>query len=115
MPTTSGPDHGFTREDLRTWLKLNRKGALAGLNSSDVCERAILCGFSQELVCEVLSHFGDAMRGSSIDNRADMMIETELWTINQMRGPYCLEEQWRSLGQKLLYDKDFDEGTTPHA
>lgn len=102
--------YGFTPEDFKEWLKANRKHFQEGDYASDeVASMAHLVGFSWEVITPGLTHFKDAMAGTNINNRVAMFMECETWTIDQVHGAYSLDDQWRCLGKKLLYDQDFDE------
>ena len=95
-----------SEQEFRTWLKKNR-ALFAGRTPDEVALMARLVGFEAELTCRVLSHFQDALRGSSIDNRVSNVMECEMWAIDRRSGKIDLEPQWHELADYLMRGEEF--------
>lgn len=101
----------FSEEDFKKWLKKNGRHLLeSGFDPDEIAHLAIYtCQFSPEYVYRHLSHFTDALLGSSFDNKVTMKIDMETWTIEKLSGKVDLDEQWRHLVKKIATGRDFDE------
>jgi len=95
-------------EDFKRWLKSNRS-ALANRTPDEVALLARLVGFDVLIICEILSHFKDALQGSSFENKSKMQAEIYTYTIELMSGKVFLDDQWRAVRDKQNFDVDFEE------
>lgn len=96
--------------EFRSWLKLNRQHFRDGnYNREEVTELALIAGFSRLTIYKELSHFQDALQGSSFDNRAKFHIDHESTAIEMLRGKIDLKDQWRALYDKTERGHDYDD------
>lgn len=71
FPDFKVPHYEPEEQSFRDWLKSNRE-ILLKYDSDELVNLARSCGFNLDIIYRVLSDFKDAVRGSSIDNRAMM-------------------------------------------
>lgn len=102
-------DFTFTTQDFISWLKHNRP-LLRCRTSDEVASLAYLIGFRMDVILPVLSHFEDALQGSSFDNKMKMQMDHYAHTVDEMNGKVFLNDQWRALADKQRFDKDFQGG-----
>lgn len=97
------------RDQVKAWIKQNRL-TLNKYSPDEIAYMAVkFAGFNVEPVCYVLSHFQDALQGSSADNRAQFHVDCEAHAMEARAGKIHLTEQWFALYRKIELGKDWDE------
>lgn len=94
---------------LNRWLAKNRLHfKFNNYTPDEVTYLAMLDGHNHQLVYKVLSHFDDALAGTSIDRRARAKAA---WFQSEVLIPSCLDldEQWNRLGRYLEDGVEFEE------
>jgi hypothetical protein len=110
MPQTGGSPmtYDFSEATFKDWLKRNRD-VLADRSPDEIARTAHFCGFDWEIIFSVLSHFNDAMRGSSFENRAKMQVDCEAYTIEMLAGKVDFHKHWQEVIRYQTRGLDYDE------
>lgn len=109
--TTPCEELTFTEDEFRVWIKRHGRGLVRmGFDVQEIAFLAIHdCHFHPYYVYKILSHFEDAIQGSSFDNKMKMHFEHYQHTIDEMNGKIFLDDHWRDLVKKTSQGRDWDE------
>jgi len=100
-------DLNLTAEEMRDWVQKNKRASCAE-SPDELAAMAHLVGFSWPVICKVLSHYSDALAGSSIHRRSDMFIDLEVKAINRVKAQRdpILKDAWETLDRYQTHGTD---------
>lgn len=98
------------RAELLAWIRNKRLYFVQReYTAAEVADAAIRDTFDPDLVYRVLSNFRDALEGTSIDHRAEFVVERLEMTLHMLAVPVDLFDSWEALGDYLQDGKEFDD------